>query len=53
MVDNIDALVTAYDHGTLTRRQLLQALAVMAAPVGTRTQATNGGVIRHCHFLQE
>ena len=33
MVDFIDSLVTAYETGSLTRRQLLQALTLMAAPV--------------------
>ena len=28
MIDNIDALLTAYEHGAVTRRQLLQTLAV-------------------------
>jgi catechol 2,3-dioxygenase-like lactoylglutathione lyase family enzyme len=28
MIDKIDALLTAYENGTLSRRQLLQALAV-------------------------
>jgi catechol 2,3-dioxygenase-like lactoylglutathione lyase family enzyme len=46
MVDNIDALVTSYDNGTLTRRQLLQALAMIAAPVGTGAQPTQGGVMK-------
>jgi catechol 2,3-dioxygenase-like lactoylglutathione lyase family enzyme len=46
MVDNIDALVTSYDNGTLTRRQLLLALAVMAAPVEIRAQTTQGGVMK-------
>ncbi|PYR28555.1 MAG: hypothetical protein DMF98_02565 [Acidobacteria bacterium] len=46
MVDTLDTLVTSYDRGTLTRRQLLQALAVVAAPVGTRAQTTNGGVTK-------
>ena len=34
MTDNLDALVTAYDNGILTRRQLLQALALGAVPAG-------------------
>jgi catechol 2,3-dioxygenase-like lactoylglutathione lyase family enzyme len=44
MVDNIDAIVTSYENGSLTRRQLLQALAVMAAPVGSRTPAAEADV---------
>jgi hypothetical protein len=44
MIDTIDALVTSYDTGLLTRRQLLQALAVIAAPSGTGAQTTEGGV---------
>jgi catechol 2,3-dioxygenase-like lactoylglutathione lyase family enzyme len=31
MTENIEALVTQYDRGDLTRRQLLQALAVITA----------------------
>ena len=33
MIDVIDSLVTAYETGSLTRRQLLQTLTLMAAPV--------------------
>ncbi len=32
MTDRIAALLTAYDNRTLTRRQLLNALAIIAAP---------------------
>jgi catechol 2,3-dioxygenase-like lactoylglutathione lyase family enzyme len=32
MRDDIDALVASYDNGTLTRRQLLQALTAIVAP---------------------
>lgn len=30
---SMDTLLAQYEHGQLTRRQLLQALAVFAAPV--------------------
>jgi catechol 2,3-dioxygenase-like lactoylglutathione lyase family enzyme len=46
MIDTIDALVTSYDAGLLTRRQLLQALAVIAAPSGIGAQTTEGGVTK-------
>ena len=46
MIDNIDALVTSYEHGTLTRRHLLQALAMIAAPVAGHAQTTSGSVMR-------
>jgi catechol 2,3-dioxygenase-like lactoylglutathione lyase family enzyme len=42
MSDTIDTLVAAYDRGTLTRRQLLQALAAIAAPVLPQAQSTAG-----------
>jgi catechol 2,3-dioxygenase-like lactoylglutathione lyase family enzyme len=32
MIDDIDRLVASYDNGSLTRRQLLQALAAIAVP---------------------
>jgi catechol 2,3-dioxygenase-like lactoylglutathione lyase family enzyme len=44
MTDDLEALVTAYDNGSLTRRQLLRALAVVAAPAA-RPQ-TNGPAMR-------
>jgi catechol 2,3-dioxygenase-like lactoylglutathione lyase family enzyme len=46
MVDMIDALVTSYDNGTLTRRQLLCGLAVMTAPAGTGAQTGQEGVTK-------
>ena len=52
MHEQIDALVTAYDRGTLTRRQLLQALALVAAPAAVSAQtptapAMKGRLIHH------
>lgn len=44
MCDPIDALVTAYDRGTLTRRQLLQVLAVLAAPATAAAGAQPAGI---------
>jgi hypothetical protein len=35
MIENIEALVTQYERGDLTRRELLQALAVNAVRVTT------------------
>ncbi len=46
MIDNIDALVTSYEHGTLTRRHLLQALAMIAAPAAGAAQTAGGGVMK-------
>jgi len=39
MTDHIDRLVTEYDHGRLTRRQLLQALAALATPAAASAQS--------------
>lgn len=44
MSHTIDALVAAYDHGTLTRRQLLQALAMFAAPAVPQAQSGAGAM---------
>jgi catechol 2,3-dioxygenase-like lactoylglutathione lyase family enzyme len=46
MVDTIDSLVTSYDVGILTRRQLLQALAAVAAPSSTSAQRAEIGVMK-------
>ena len=53
MIDNIDALVSSYEHGTLTRRQLLQALAVIAVPAATAAQTAGGSVMsaRNLHHV--
>ena len=45
MTDNLAALVTAYDNGTLTRRQLLQALAILTR-ASTEAQAPAGGATK-------
>jgi catechol 2,3-dioxygenase-like lactoylglutathione lyase family enzyme len=39
MIDSIASLLTAYENGAFTRRQLLQALAIMAAPTAAAAQA--------------
>lgn len=44
MTHEIGNLITAYDHGTLSRRELLQALAVIAAPAAARAQAPAGAM---------
>ena len=31
MIDNITTLITSYENGTISRRHLLQALALMTA----------------------
>jgi catechol 2,3-dioxygenase-like lactoylglutathione lyase family enzyme len=42
MLENIEALVSRYEHGDLTRRQLLQALAVVAGSATLSAQTTKG-----------
>ena len=39
MVDTIASLLSAYENGTFTRRQLLHALAMVAAPAAAAAQA--------------
>jgi catechol 2,3-dioxygenase-like lactoylglutathione lyase family enzyme len=53
MVDNIDALVASYEAGRITRRHLLQALAVIAAPAATEAQTAAGSVMtgRNLHHV--
>lgn len=46
MIENIDALVTSYERGTLSRRQLLQALAVLAAPASVGAQTPPAGMMK-------
>jgi catechol 2,3-dioxygenase-like lactoylglutathione lyase family enzyme len=52
MIHDIEQLVSAYDTGRLTRRQLLQALAVMTASAAPRAQTaaapvTTGRMLHH------
>jgi catechol 2,3-dioxygenase-like lactoylglutathione lyase family enzyme len=46
MTENIDALMTAYDNGALSRRQLLQALAVLLAPTAAAGQSSDSSVMK-------
>ena len=46
MIGDIDALVTSYERGNLTRRQLLQALAVIAAPAAAGAQTPPGSLMK-------
>jgi len=46
MRHQLDALVTAYDNGTLSRRQLLQALALVATPAAPGAQTGPAGVMK-------
>ena len=46
MTETLDGLVTAYDTGRLTRRQLLQALASLAAPPAASSQPPAGNAMR-------
>jgi catechol 2,3-dioxygenase-like lactoylglutathione lyase family enzyme len=51
MTDFIDSLVTAYETGSLTRRELLQTLTLMVAPVdgaqAANSGATKGRMLHH------
>jgi catechol 2,3-dioxygenase-like lactoylglutathione lyase family enzyme len=46
MIDRIDALVGSYERGRIGRRQLLQALAALAAPVAAAAQGAPPSVAR-------
>jgi catechol 2,3-dioxygenase-like lactoylglutathione lyase family enzyme len=46
MTDNFDTLAASYERGALTRRQLLLALAAMAAPAAAGAQAPGGAVMK-------
>ena len=46
MLDAIDAMVNSYEQGTLSRRQLLSALAVIAARPAGGAQPDSGGVAK-------
>lgn len=42
MIRKIETLLSSYEHGSLNRRQLLCALAMMAAPVASTAQTSSG-----------
>lgn len=44
MIADIDALVTSYERGALTRRQLLQSLALLATPAPAVAQGPSGSL---------
>ena len=46
MISNFDALVSSYDRGALSRRQLLHALAILAAPAAAAAQTAPAGVMK-------
>lgn len=46
MTEKLDSLVTAYDNGALTRRQLLQALAVLATPAAAAAAPADGPAMK-------
>jgi catechol 2,3-dioxygenase-like lactoylglutathione lyase family enzyme len=46
MTNQIETLVTAYEKGKLTRRSLLQALAMIAAPAAAAAQTSADSVMR-------
>lgn len=50
MIDSIDGLIKSYENGTLTRRGLLQALALIAAP-GVASAQTSGGSVSKARLL--
>ena len=55
MIETLDGLVGAYEHGMLTRRQLVQALAAIAAPgtVGAQPDGnavTKGRILHHLNL---
>lgn len=52
MTDQLDRLITAYENGGLSRRELLQSLAMMAAPAAVAAQtagapAMKGRLLHH------
>jgi glyoxylase I family protein len=52
MITKIDVLLSSYERGSLSRRQLLCALAVMAAPVSSPAQSSPGLVKgRNLHHI--
>ncbi len=46
MTDQLDRLITAYENGGLSRRQLLQSLAMIAAPAAVAAQTTGAPVMQ-------
>jgi catechol 2,3-dioxygenase-like lactoylglutathione lyase family enzyme len=46
MMREIDALVSSYERGTLTRRQLLYGLAILATPVAAEAQTTSNSLLK-------
>ena len=47
MTEELDRLLTSYERGTLTRRQLLHAIAAVAVvPISAAAQQTGPGVIK-------
>ncbi len=46
MIADIDALVTSYERGALTRRQLLQSLALLATPAPAAAQGPPGSLTK-------
>jgi len=53
MIADIDALVTSYERGTLTRRQLLQSIALLVTPARAAAQGPAGSLskARNLHHV--
>jgi catechol 2,3-dioxygenase-like lactoylglutathione lyase family enzyme len=46
MIEELDALITSYERGMLSRRQLLQGFAMIASPVSAAAQTAPAGVMK-------
>jgi catechol 2,3-dioxygenase-like lactoylglutathione lyase family enzyme len=51
MIGHIDTLVTSYERGALTRRQLLEGLAALATPAVLQAQAAGITKARNLHHI--
>jgi len=51
MIERLDSLLSSYEHGALSRRQLLGALAALAAPVAAGAQPAGVLQGRNLHHV--